>query len=333
MYLMNTKNKILALLEKSRGESISGEDIAKALDISRNAVWKAINSLKKDGYEISSVNNLGYALSPDNNILSVAGMLPYLKDENYASKVRVYKASESTNKTAKEMAINGHEHGTVVIADTQTSGKGRYGKNFYSPPGKGLYMSFIFRTENLRFKNPFLITAAAAVSVCAAIETVSGKKPKIKWINDILLDDKKICGILTEAMTDLESGNIEWIIVGVGVNVNNSAEDFPAELRQIAGSIYPRESVAAARNRLAAEIINRCLSLKTWLEDENVYNEYKERSVLLGHRITITNPNETYECTAMDIDINGHLVVKKDNGETSALSSGKVSVNRGLVKD
>ena len=323
---MDTKNKILALLEKSGGESISGEDIAKSLDISRNAVWKAINSLKKDGYRINSVNNLGYAISSDNNILSVAGMLPYLKDENHASKIRVYKSSESTNKTAKEMAISGHEHGTVVIADTQTSGKGRYGKNFYSPPGNGLYMSFISRTENLRFKNPYLITTAVAVSVCEAIEAVSGKKPKIKWINDILLDNKKICGILTEAMTDLESGNIEWVVVGIGVNVNNPAEDFPAELRQIAGSIYQRESITAARNRLAAEIINRCLCLKTWLDDENIYNKYKERSVLLGHRITVINPNEAYEAVAVDIDINGHLVVKKDNEEITVLHPGKVSV-------
>lgn len=325
---MNTRNKILALLEKSRGESISGERIAEMLDISRNAVWKAINSLKKDGYEIRSVNNLGYALSPDNNILSVEGMLPYLKDESYASKIRIYKSSESTNKTAKEMALNGYEHGAVVIADTQTSGKGRYGKNFYSPPGKGLYMSFIFRTENLHFKNPSLITAATAVSVCKAIEAVSGKKPKIKWINDILLDDKKICGILTEAMTDLESGNIEWIVVGIGVNVNNTVEDFPDELQQIAGSIYPKEPASAARNRLAAEMINRCLCLKTWLDDENIYDEYKERSVLLGHRVTVTNPDGTYEATVMDIDINGRLVVKKDNREIVALPSGKISVKR-----
>ncbi len=323
---MNTKNKILTLLEKNRGESLSGEEIAKMFDISRNAVWKAVNSLRKEGYNISSANNRGYALQHDNNILSVAGILPFIKNQDAASKIHIYKSVESTNKIAKEMAINGSEHGIIIIADTQTSGKGRYGRRFYSPPGTGLYMSLVFRTEVLRFPNPSLITTSIALAVCSAIQAVSGKQAKIKWINDIYLDDQKICGILTEAVADLESGNIEWIVVGIGINVSSQAEDFPEELRQIAGSIYPNGTEGAIRNQLAAEIINRCLDLKTWQDDESMYKEYRERSTLLGRRITVTVPNETYEATAIDIDINGHLIIRKDSGEVIGLSSGKVSI-------
>jgi len=330
MIAKNTKDKILELLEKNRGESISGEDIAKMLGVSRNAVWKAVNSLKKEGYGISSVNNRGYALLPDNDILSAAGILPYLDNDAYVSKVHIYDTLESTNKTAKEMAVSGCDHGTVVIANTQTSGKGRYKRNFYSPPDSGLYLSFVFRAEILHIQNPSLITASVAVAVCRAIEAVSEERPKIKWINDIFIEGKKICGILTEAVTDLESGSIDWIVAGIGINVSNNKDDFPEELAQIAGSIFSGSDKngrkeAAARNRLAAEIINRCFGLKTWLDDEAVYSEYRERLMLSGRRITVTLPEETYEATATDVDINGHLVVRKDDGEIISLSSGKIS--------
>jgi len=332
MLAKNTKNKILELLEKNRGESISGEDIAKMLNVSRNAVWKAVNSLKKEGYGISSANNRGYALLPGSDILSVAGILPYLNENTYASNIHIYDTLESTNKTAKEMAVSGCDHGTIVIANTQTSGKGRYKRGFYSPPDSGLYMSFVFRAEILRFQNPSLITASVAVVVCRAIEAVSEKRPKIKWINDIFIEDKKICGILTEAVTDFESGSIDWIVVGIGINVGNKKDDFPAELAQIAGSIFSGadeegKKETAARNRLAAEIINRCFCLKTWLDDETVYSEYRERSMLLGRRITVTLPDEAYEADAIDVDINGHLVVRKNDGETVSLPSGKISIN------
>jgi len=263
---------------------------------------------------------------PNNNILSVAGIIPHINNSDYASKIHIYDTLESTNKTAKEMAINGCEHGTVVIADAQTSGKGKYRHKFYSPPSSGLYMSIVFRTETLQFLNLPLITPSIAVTVCRAIEAVSGKQMKIKWINDIFFEDRKVCGILTEAITDFESGNIDWVVVGMGINVNNRLEDFPEELSQIAGSIYPDGSGGGIRNQLAADIINRCSNLKVWLDDGNIYNEYRERSTLLGHRITVTLPSETYEATAIDMDINGHLIIRKDNGEVMGLSSGKVSI-------
>lgn len=162
--------------------------------------------------------------------------------------------------------------------------------------------------------------------MCRAIQAVSGKQAEIKWVNDIFLDDKKICGILTEAVSDLESGNIEWIVVGIGINISNRSEDFPEELRQVAGSIYPHGMEGTILNQLTAEIVNRCLDLKTWQDDESMYKGYRERSALLGQRITVTVPNETYEATAIDVDINGHLIIRKDIGEVIGLSSGKISI-------
>ena len=187
---MSTKNRILELLEQQRGESVSGEHLAGVLGISRNAVWKAIKELQKDGYNIVAVTNKGYCLSAENDIISIPGIKPFLSERSqfYANKIQVHKSLESTNKTAKEMAVAGAEHGTIIISDCQTMGRGRYSRNFFSPSGGGLYMSIVLRPEAMHFKNPTSVTAFAAVSVCEAIESISTKVPRIKWVNDIFID-------------------------------------------------------------------------------------------------------------------------------------------------
>lgn len=324
---MKTKNKILALLEQHRGESISGAVIAKELGLTRATVWKAVAALREEGYNISSANKRGYTLSEDNDILSYESIAPYLCDENIASRFYLFKCLESTNKTAKEMAANGCAHGTIIMADSQTQGKGRYGRGFYSPPGTGLYMSFVFNSPGLYFQNPSLITASAAVAVCEAIEAVSGKSATIKWVNDILLNGKKVCGILTEAMTDVETGNFQWVVLGIGINVCHKS--FPKDIQSFAGSVYDEgdeTQKGPKRDKLAAEIINRCLPLKSWLEDESLFHKYKERSAILGEKITVVRQNEQYEAKALDINKDGSLVVKKENGEVVAVHSAEVSV-------
>jgi len=257
---MSSKKYVLALLESKRNQSISGEYIAEQLNVSRNAIWKAIRELRNDGYKIRAVTNKGYCLCEDNDILSVEGMLPYLSQEKISERIFIYDCLESTNKTAKEMAISEAEHGTVVIADSQTAGKGRYGRSFHSPPNHGLYMSLIIKPNQYRFSTPTLITAFSAVTVCEAIEAISDKRPKIKWVNDIFLNGKKICGISAEAITDFESGNTQWIVVGIGVNYSTLATDFPEELRHIAGSVFGLDTPPTTRNHLAAEILNRFLT-------------------------------------------------------------------------
>jgi len=323
---MSTKSKLLELLEQNRGKNISGEEIAKLLQISRTAVWKAVKALEREGYRIKAVSNKGYTLSQDSNILSVQGILPFLSSQQDGGHIHVFESLASTNQTAKEMAIAGHEHGTVVISNTQTSGRGRYGRVFYSPSGTGLYMSFLLRTAGAFSSNPTLITTSAAVAVCRAVQALSGKELRIKWVNDLFWNDKKVCGILTEAMTDFESGNIEWAVIGIGVNISALEEGFPPELAQTAGCLFPEGAAGTTRNQLAAGIIDRLLSLESWESDSGIYAEYKNRSLLLGKEISVSQQGDTYTASAMDIDASGHLVVQKDTGEIVQISSGEVQI-------
>jgi len=323
---MSTKDKILQLLENNLGQSLSGEEMAKSLHISRNAVWKGIQSLKKDGHQIDAVRNSGYTLLKDNNILSVAGMLPHLANADQAAKIKVFPSLESTNKTAKELAIIGHEHGVVIIADTQTAGRGRLGRSFYSPSGTGLYLSFILRPEYLNFENPTAITAFAAVSVCEAIAAATQKTAMIKWVNDIFLNGVKIGGILTEAITNLETSQFQWIVLGIGINFNTPAQDFPNELRRIVSSIYSDESPNTTRNYLAAKIINKILGENTFSNEEELFKKYKEFLFILGKKMVVNSPQGNYEATPIDINPVGHLIVKKADEEILTLSSGEVSI-------
>lgn len=325
---MSTKNRILELLEQQRGESISGEHLAGVLGISRNAVWKAIKELQKDGYNIVAVTNKGYCLSAENDIISIPGIKPFLSERSqfYANKIQVHKSLESTNKTAKEMAVAGAEHGTIIISDCQTMGRGRYSRNFFSPSGGGLYMSIVLRPEAMHFKNPTSVTAFAAVSVCEAIESISTKVPRIKWVNDIFIDGKKVCGILTEAVTDFESGGFDWVVLGIGINVHTRTEDFPCDLQSIATSIYPDEKMSGVRNRLSAEIINRILGFETLPSETEIFEKYKKRLMVLGKKITVIQNQVEYKATAIDVDSVGHLVVKNESGERITLSSGEIRI-------
>ena len=325
---MSTKNHILELLEQQRGKSISGEHRAEILSISRNAVWKAVKELQKEGYNIVAVTNKGYCLSDENDIVSLPGIKPFLseKSQPYADKIQVYKSLESTNKTAKEMAVAGAEHGTVIISDCQTMGRGRYSRNFFSPAGGGLYMSIVLRPEVLHFENPTSVTAFAAVSVCEAIESISKKTPKIKWVNDIFIDRKKVCGILTEAVTDFESGGLEWIVLGIGINVYIRAEDFPGDLQSLATSIYSDERMPGVRNKLSAEIINRILGFETSPSETEIFEKYKKRLMMLGKEITVNQNQMEYKATAIDVDSVGHLIVKNENGERITLSTGEIRI-------
>ncbi len=324
---MSTKKYVLELLENKRGQNISGAYIAEQLNVTRNAVWKAVKELEKDGYTIKAVTNKGYCLSDDNDILSVQGMLPFLSDKEISDKINVHASLESTNKTAKELAISGAEHGTIIVADCQTVGKGRYNRNFISPPGHGIYMSFILRpTQQHWIGVPTLVTSYAAVSVCEAIETTTGKMPQIKWVNDIFITGKKICGILTEAVTDFESGNMQWIVVGIGINFTTPDTGFPENIKHIAGSVFSGDIPTITRNQLAAEIINRILNIEKNCDNKTMLGEYKKRLMMIGKKVVVTGLNEPFEAMAVDIDEIGRLIVKKDNGDILSLFSGEISI-------
>lgn len=189
-------------------------------------------------------------------------------------------------------------------------------------------MSMILRPEVLHFENPTSVTAFAAVAVCEAIESVTQKEPKIKWVNDIFMDGKKVCGILTEAVTDFESGRLDWIVLGIGINVYTRAEDFPGDLQSLATSIYPDEKVSGIRNPLSAEIINRILGFEAPPNETAIFEKYKKRLMMLGEEITVIQDQTEYKATAIDIDSVGHLIVKNENGERITLSSGEIRIQK-----
>jgi BirA family biotin operon repressor/biotin-[acetyl-CoA-carboxylase] ligase len=325
---VSVKKYVLELLENKRGQNISGAHIAEQLNVTRNSVWKAVKELEKAGYRINAVTNKGYCLCDDNDILSVQGMLPFLSDRAVSNKIKIYDSLESTNKTAKELAISGAEHGTIVISDCQTVGKGRYNRNFFSMSGHGIYMSFILRPNQRHWIDvPTLVTSYAAVSVCRAIEKTTGKTPQIKWVNDIFIDGKKVCGILTEGVTDLESGNMQWIVVGIGINFISPDTGFPEDIKHIAGSVFSEDKPTITRNRLAAEVINLILDIENSSDSKTMLIEYKKRLMMIGKKIVVSRLNEpSFEAVAIDIDEEGRLIIRKGDGDVISLFSGEISI-------
>lgn len=318
---MPLKDRVLAVLEENKGKSVSGSEIARSVGMTRSAVWKAVKMLREEGYSICAVTNKGYCLSEENDFLSEQSIVPNLHTKALGKKIDVFKTIDSTNNFAKSLAQLGAEHGTTVISEVQTQGKGRMGRSFYSPLGMGIYMSVILRPK-LSVEHSLLITSCAAVAVAEAIEKVSGVECKIKWVNDIYAGDKKLCGILTEASVNVEQGGLEYAIVGMGINVQNVT--FPKNVADIATSIKLETGENISRSLLAAEVLN-CLEEKLEnITDKSFIEEYRRRSNLMGKRIAVTQGDNVYEASCTGIDEYGRLLIKLDNGEDKALSSGTI---------
>lgn len=317
---MGLKHEVLRLLEENRESYLSGQEIANRLAFSRTAVWKAIHSLKEEGYQIHAVSNKGYQLDTSCDLLSSEGIHAYLAEDLKQFPIYVYQQIGSTNTEAKQQALNGAPNGTIILAEEQTQGRGRLGRKFYSPKGTGIYMSIILRPQ-LHLNQAIQVTTTVAVAICRVIEKLTNQNPHIKWVNDIYLGKQKICGILTEAVTDFESGQVEFIILGIGLNVNTV--DFPADLHEIAGSLNPKD---VTRNQLCAHLLNELFSLFSKLNDPQVLEEYKSKSNVLGNWITFMKNQESYEAFAEDINEQGGLIVRLKNDEKMILNSGEISI-------
>lgn len=317
---MGLKHEVLRLLEENRESYLSGQEIANRLAFSRTAVWKAIHSLKEEGYQIHAVSNKGYQLDTSCDLLSSEGIHAYLAEDLKQLPIYVYQQIGSTNTEAKQQALNGAPHGTIILAEEQTQGRGRLGRKFYSPKGTGIYMSIILRPQ-LHLNQAIQVTTTVAVAICRVIEKLTNQNPHIKWVNDIYLGKQKICGILTEAVTDFESGQVEFIILGIGLNVNTV--DFPADLHEIAGSLNPKD---VTRNQLCAHLLNELFSLFSKLNDPQVLEEYKSKSNVLGNWITFMKNQESYEAFAEDINEQGGLIVRLKDDEKMILNSGEISI-------
>ena len=259
---MTVKQSVLRALGEARGASVSGEVLAQSLGVSRAAVWKAIKSLQGEGYRISAGTNRGYRLEEYPDLLTAEGISAMLPLELAQLDLRVFDEIDSTNLEAKRLAMTGLSR-CAVIADRQTAGRGRLGRSFYSPPGCGIYTSLLLRPRPDQLADVTLLTTAAGVAVCRALEKAAGVQAEIKWVNDLYLNGKKICGILTEGVTDFESGMIESIVIGYGVNFRDDAH-LPEELRPIVGSVFGAEPPTVTRSALAAAM----LAARNWTNQE-----------------------------------------------------------------
>ena len=308
--MLQTKDALFECLAAQDG-FISGELLAERLGVSRSAVWKAVGELRAEGCRIEAAQNRGYALRDPGSRLS-------------AGRILVERAVDSTNDELKRRAAAGCPTGTVLVAERQTGGKGRLGRSFYSPPRGGLYMSLLLRPA-LPASECMAVTACTAVAVAAAAEQICGRRAEIKWVNDIMMDGKKLCGILTEGALSAETGLFDYLVVGIGVNVASAG--FPEELREVATSMFG-DVGNPPRDRVAAAILNLLFEKLETLPQRTFMDEYRARSCVIGREITMTDfsaGGEQVTARALDVDDDGGLVVETASG-VRTLHSGEVSV-------
>ncbi len=346
---MILKEKILNILNENKGKAISGEFLAQALHVSRTTISKNIKLLKNDGFEIEAVTNSGYRLSEQTNIIDKDKIVYFLNNSNYFNNLNkcgnsskkspyqysidkniyIFNSIHSTNLKAKEFAISGATHGTTIIANHQTDGRGRHGKSFFSPANTGIYMSIILK-PNWDISKSTLITIAGAIAVKRSIKKLLHIDLDIKWVNDLFYQGKKVCGILTEAISDFETNSIDTIILGIGLNVDHPFSDFPKELKEIATSLNGKQIStkntlqSISREEIMAEIIIELLKISQSLNANDFITEYKNSSLALGKTVRIVGTNEPVQ--VLDINDLGHLIVLNDKGETKELSSGEISI-------
>lgn len=246
----------------------------------------------------------------------------FIINKDFFTPIEIHHSLESTNTLAKQIASDGANEGTVIIAREQTAGRGRLGRSFYSPSKTGIYMSVILKPRQ-NVDCSLLITSGTAVALCRAIKKVYNLNAQIKWVNDIYLGGKKICGILAEASINHQNNALNYIVLGVGVNL--STENFPDEIRNKAGSILSSQN-KLKQNEFVAEILNQIDVIYNDLDNRSFMEEYKNLSCVLGCDIEFTQGNATSFATAIDITQDGHLLVRLADGNLKELSTGEISV-------
>lgn len=321
------KEEILRLLRSADGY-ISGQELCNRFGVSRTAVWKAINQLKEAGYEIEAQQNKGYRLMAAPDLMTEAEIKSLMHTDWVAKEVLYFDTIDSTNTKAQELAEKGYPSGTLVVADKQDSGKGRRGRSWVSPSGTGIFMTLMIKPD-INPNNASMLTLVAALAVAKAITSVTGEEAMIKWPNDIVINGKKVCGILTEMNAQFDY--INHIVVGIGINVHN--ESFPEEISQMASSLMIE---AGGKRFHRAQIIAETMSYfeqyyDTFLKTQDLsalVREYDELLVNRNKSVRVLDPKEPFDGKAMGITPKGELIV--DTWESRKLvSSGEVSV-RGI---
>jgi BirA family transcriptional regulator, biotin operon repressor / biotin---[acetyl-CoA-carboxylase] ligase len=323
------KNRIISLLKENNKDYVSGELISKQLGISRAAIWKYINLLKEEGYKIESSSRKGYKISSCPDILSSPEIIPLLNTKSIGLNIIHFDTINSTNIKAKELASSDEFDGTIVVSEEQTSGKGRLGRTWISPKSKGIWMSIILKPP-IDPINASRVTLVAAAAVFNAMQDLQ-IPALIKWPNDIVLNNKKVCGILTEMSAELN--RIHYLVIGIGINVNTYADEFPEEIKDIATSIKAETNNHIDRKTLLAGIINHFEPLYNELINFNNISESidicRKNSIFLGKKVKIIKSGKEYTVKALDINHEGQLIVEHEDGTEETIFSGEVSM-RGL---
>ncbi|MGH4051479.1 MAG: biotin--[acetyl-CoA-carboxylase] ligase [Clostridium sp.] len=323
------KEKILKLLKESSNEFVSGQKISEELGVSRAAIWKHINVIKEEGYEIQAISRKGYKVISSPDILTFEEIRNFINTKYIGQNILHYDSIGSTNSKAKELAEAGCAHGTVVISEEQTSGRGRLGRNWVSPKYKGIWMSIILR-PNITTQNASQITLIGAAAAQKAIMKM-GVKTSIKWPNDIVINGKKVCGILTEMSGEID--HINYLVMGIGINVNLDAEDIPTELKDVATSLKLESGKFMDRKLLVANILNIFEELYyDFVENGNIKETIdvcRKNSMLLGKEIQLVSRGEIRIAKAISISDAGELLVENEQGIIEYIVSGEVSI-RGM---
>ena len=313
---MGLKNDVLTYLCKKQDSFVSGEELALEFGKSRAAVWKAVKSLQSEGYLIDAQTNKGYRLSAENDVLNAQEIEKYI---NFDCKVCYYETLDSTNTQAKRLINEGENGVMLVVGGEQTAGRGRQGKSFYSPSKTGVYLSLVVHPMT-GLQNAVTATTAASVAVCRAIESLTDRKPKIKWVNDVYLDDKKICGILTEAVTDFETRTVTSVIVGIGLNI--STTDFPQDVENASCL-----GVRLERSGLIGAIANELNSVVQG-DYSDFIDYYRSHSMIIGENIYYIENGVKNQARAVGIDSCGGLEIELADSSRTVLRSGEITIRK-----
>ncbi|KAA8786326.1 biotin--[acetyl-CoA-carboxylase] ligase [Paenibacillus amylolyticus] len=322
---MTKHEDLLHMLLHADGKFVSGEEISRQLSISRTAVWKHVNKLRDMGYEFEAVSRKGYRLVTRPESIDETALQLALKTTTFGRKAIMLSSTSSTQADVLKLAEEGESEGAVVFAEEQTGGRGRFGRKWFSPPGKGIWMSVLLRPE-LPLNHTPQLTLMTGVAVCRAIRAFTGAEAGIKWPNDLLINDRKICGILLESA--VEDHEVRYCIAGIGVDVNFDLQDYPKDLQQIATSIQIETGQAIDRTGLAAAILTEMEHLYFLYQKEGfgvISTLWEALSVSLNRQVTVTNPQGVIEGTAVGLDYSGALVVETQDGARELIISGEVT--------
>lgn len=313
---------------KETPDFLSGQQLCQCLGVSRTAVWKAIRQLEEEGYVIEAVRNRGYRLMASPDVITAAELKTVLSGGWLGCEVNCFYETDSTNRQARKLAEEGAPHGTLVAADSQSAGRGRRGRSWSSPHGTGVWMSFVLRPQLAPVKASML-TLAAGMAAADGIRRVSGLSSQIKWPNDVVIQGKKVCGILTEMSTEEDS--IRYVVVGIGINVNT--DEFPPEiadvavsLKQVLGCELKRAPLIGAVLESFGQYYSRFME---YGDMTGLMDEYNDMLANRGKEVRVLDPSGSYEGTALGIDKEGCLLVEREDASVSAVISGEVSV-RGI---